>query len=275
MVKQNQIRDSIFQVWYDSLGYLGGSGTGFIISINTTFYFVTASHCIDDNVQDLCITNLLYSVPKKLPFSKILKFDCKEDDRLDLFFAEIDLNKILNDVEQNDELNHYKLSDDLVRDPQISRIMRRSWSIKTKMKHIRRTPAYISKNKGILPKIKSLPDSDIHAKSLRHIIKTDYKEGDDLYFIGYPDEFQSIDYETNKVKSQVVGLECKYVKKSQNTGIHELRVIDDNVGNYKGFSGSPVFYNKDICGIIIRAGNKKAHFADFKYVFEQLNEQIV
>lgn len=272
MNKYTEIRDSIFQVWYDAFGFLGGSGTGFIISMDHKFYFVTASHCINDNYNDLCITNLLHNVHKKLPFSKIIQFDPKEDDRLDICFVEIDLNRILNDIEQNNDLNVHYLCNVLLLDPIIARIIRRSWSIKTRMKHVRKTTAYISQNKEILTKLNCLPDSDIHTKSLKFITNINFKENDNFYFIGYPDELQSIDYNTNKVHSQIIGIECKYIKTSTNSRLHELNVIDDNIINYRGFSGSPVFYKNDVCGIIVRAGNKKAHFIDFGYAIELLQK---
>lgn len=275
METQVRIRDSIFHVWYYALGYLGGSGTGFIISRNNKFYFVTASHCIDDNYHDLCITNLLYEVPKKLPFSKIIKFDCEKDDRLDICFAEIDLAKILNDIEKNNNLNAHILCRKLLLDSEISRIMRRGWSVKTKMKHIRRTQAYIYQNKEILSKINCLEDSDVHAQSLKFITKINYEKDEDFHFMGYPDEMQSINYDTKKVASQLIDLECKYVKKMSNSGLHELNIIYGNIKNYRGFSGSPVFYDKDVCGVIIRGGNRKVYFADFKYVFELLDRQMM
>ena len=274
METQVKIRDSIFHVWYYALGYLGGSGTGFIISRDNKFYFVTASHCLDENYQDLCITNLLHKAPKKLPFSKIIRFNFKEDDRLDICFVEIDLAKILRDIKKNNNLNAHVLCKKLLLDPEISRIMRRCWSVKTKM-NIRKTPAYICQNKEILSNINYLPDSDVHTKSLKFIIKLNYEEDEDFYFMGYPDELQSINCDIKKVNSQLIGLNCKYARKMPNSGLHELNIICDNIKNYRGFSGSPVFYNKNVCGIVIRAGNKKAYFADFKYVFELLDKQIM
>lgn len=261
---ESKLRDAIFHVLYNSFGFLGGKGTGFIITHNNEFYFLTADHCIDNNINDLSIVNFLYQKPRKIPFSVCLKQNTGKgnDNYLDLCFFKIDINQILQEIKEHENLNPNELVNNLLKNKKIQKILKKNWNIKTKWRHIQNSMPYKRQNAKIYSTIKSLPLSDVQTKNLKYIKQTSFNKGDALYIIGYPAECQEIDNEGKHIKSTLVGIECQYLEKLPESGLHHLAVIEDKITDYDGFSGSPVFYNGDVCGVVLRAGNGNVYFRD-------------
>lgn len=262
MNNSSKLRDAIFTVLYYCNGFLGGKGTGFVISHNSKLYFVSADHCIDNNIHDLFITNLLYDEPRKIPFSKCIKEEINKQEEDSLYFFEIDMDRILEEIKEYDNLNPINLANNLLRNKKIQKILNKNWNVKTKWKHIQNSLPYKRQNENIYPSVKSLSLSDVQTKSLKYVKQYIFKKEEKFYVLGYPAERQEIDNEKKHVKSTLMGIDCEYIEKLPHSSLHHLAVIENKIMNYDGFSGSPVIYNGDVCGVVIRAGNGNIHFKD-------------
>lgn len=266
-MSETKLRDAIFQILYNSFGLLGGKGSGFVINHDNEFYFLTADHCIDININDLCIVNFLYQKPIMTPFSSCLKQNTiTHDDNLCLL--KIDMNKILQDLEDYKDLNPLNLANKLFKNKKIQKILKKNWNILTKWRHIQNSSPYKRQNTKIYSTIKSLPISHVQLKSLKYTKQNSFKKGEEFYILGYPAELQQIDNETKHIKSTLLGISCQYQEKSTNSNLHHLTIAEpiEKIKSYDGLSGSPVFYNKDVCGVVVRGGNGNIYFRDLSNI---------
>jgi len=111
-----------------------------------------------------------------------------------------------------------------------------------------------------------------------------FRKGDKLFVNGFPYINSEIDYHTKTLKYQKVSMDGIYNKSFTSNYYHEMRVLNDIICDYNGFSGSPVLklvenggkYDVFFAGIVTRGSfdSRLMYFIDFKILLAALDKMI-